>query len=90
MMRRSYITAMLAVFAGVKGILAQTAAASRPIVLYCDLSVTPAREQEMLNNFHNVFKPAAIWANVISNDRHRLENVTLWHRAVGKEQRSRG
>ena len=58
-MRRSYITAMLAAFAGAKGIFAQTTAAPNPIVLYCDLSVAPAREQEMLNNFHKIFKPAA-------------------------------
>ena len=45
-------------FAGTKGVFAQ-AAAKNPIVLYCDLSVAPAREQEMLNNFHNTFKPAA-------------------------------
>jgi hypothetical protein len=30
-----------------------------PIVLYCDLAVAPAREQEMLHNFHTIFKPAA-------------------------------
>jgi hypothetical protein len=30
-----------------------------PIVLYCDLAVEPAREQEMLNHFHKDFKPAA-------------------------------
>jgi hypothetical protein len=30
-----------------------------PIVLYCDLAVDPAREQEMLNHFHKDFKPAA-------------------------------
>ena len=58
MKRRSYITAMFAMFAGTKGVFAQ-AAAKNPIVLYCDLSVAPAREQEMLNNFHNTFKPAA-------------------------------
>lgn len=29
-----------------------------PIVLYCDLKVDPAREQEMLDNFHRRFKPA--------------------------------
>src|SRR5450631_3241804 len=60
MMRRSYISAMLAVLAGAKGIFAQTTAAPPHIVLYCDLSVAAAREQEMLNNFHNVFKPAAM------------------------------
>ncbi len=30
-----------------------------PIVLYCDLAVDPAREQEMLDAFHHHFKPAA-------------------------------
>jgi len=30
-----------------------------PIVLYCDLAVDPAREQEMLDHFHQTFKPAA-------------------------------
>ncbi|MGK6319497.1 hypothetical protein [Sphingomonas sp. DT-204] len=39
---------------------AQTAPPPRkPIVLYCDLAVDPAREQEMLDAFHNHFKPAA-------------------------------
>jgi len=31
----------------------------KAIVLYCDLAVDPAREQEMLDRFHNDFKPAA-------------------------------
>lgn len=30
-----------------------------PIVLYCDLAVDPAREQEMRHHFHRDFKPAA-------------------------------
>ena len=30
-----------------------------PIVLYCDLAVDPAREQEMLDHFHHHFRPAA-------------------------------
>jgi len=30
-----------------------------PIVLYCDLAIDPAREQEMLMNFHQHFLPAA-------------------------------
>ena len=34
-------------------------AAKTPIVLDCVLSVTQAREGEMLNNFHAIFKPAA-------------------------------
>lgn len=58
MQRRTYITAMFAGIAGIKAMRAQPAAQS-PIVLYCDLSVTPAREGEMLNNFHTIFKPAA-------------------------------
>jgi antibiotic biosynthesis monooxygenase (ABM) superfamily enzyme len=31
----------------------------KEIVLYCDLAVDPAREEEMLTNFHTEFKPAA-------------------------------
>jgi hypothetical protein len=57
MKRRSYLKAMLATAAGLKGVAAQ--GAKNPIVLDCDLSVDPAREQEMLRNFRTVFKPAA-------------------------------
>ena len=32
---------------------------AHPIVLYCDMPVDPAREQEMLDNYHNHFKPVA-------------------------------
>ena len=32
----------------------------KPIVLYCDLSVDPAREQEMLDAYHNHFRPVAV------------------------------
>lgn len=42
-----------------EAIAATPAAGGKPIVLYCDLAVDPKREQEMLNNFHNHFKPAA-------------------------------
>jgi hypothetical protein len=31
----------------------------KPIVLYCDLAIDPAREQEMLDHYHNEFKPVA-------------------------------
>jgi heme-degrading monooxygenase HmoA len=58
MKRRSYLKAMLAAIAGMKGVRAQ-AQAKNPIVLYCDLTVAPSREQEMLKNFHTIFKPAA-------------------------------
>lgn len=57
MKRRSYLSAMLAGLAGLKIAFAQKT--KNPIVLYCDLSVAPAREQEMLRNFHTIFKPAA-------------------------------
>ena len=33
--------------------------ARHPIVLYCDLAIDPAREQEMLDAFHHHFKPVA-------------------------------
>jgi len=61
MKRRSYLTAMAAALpAAIAGWKAQAQTAARnPIVLYCDLSVDPAREQEMLKNFHTIFKPAA-------------------------------
>ncbi len=32
---------------------------AKPIVLYCDLAVDPAREQEMLDVYHHRFKPVA-------------------------------
>ena len=32
---------------------------AHPIVLYCDMPVDPAREQEMLDHYHNDFKPVA-------------------------------
>ena len=60
MKRRTYINAMLAAIVGTKMVPAQSAPAKNPIVLYCDLTVTPEKESEMLNNFHNTFKPAAV------------------------------
>jgi hypothetical protein len=38
---------------------ANGATSSKPIVLYCDLAIEPAREQEMLDAYHNHFKPVA-------------------------------
>jgi hypothetical protein len=39
---------------------ANTAAETKnPIVLYCDLAIDPAREQEMLDAYRNHFKPIA-------------------------------
>jgi hypothetical protein len=48
--------------AGLGAVSAQAAdkEAPNPIVLHVDLSVDPAKEQEMLRNFRTVFKPAAI------------------------------
>jgi hypothetical protein len=57
MKRRSYLSAMLAGLAGFKAVSAQKA--NNPIVLNCDLAVDPSREQEMLRNYHTIFKPAA-------------------------------
>lgn len=37
----------------------QSSLPRNPIVLYCDLAIDPAREKEMLNAFHQHFKPAA-------------------------------
>jgi heme-degrading monooxygenase HmoA len=56
MKRRAYLKTILAG--------AYTAAAladheGSPIQLHVDLSVDPAREQEMLHNFHTIFRPAA-------------------------------
>jgi len=61
MKRRSCLKAMIAA-AGVTGAAAQETRghAQNPIVLDVDLSVDPAKEQEMLHNFHTIFKPAAI------------------------------
>jgi hypothetical protein len=59
--RRSYMKAALGavVATGVASTAkAAGAATKKPIVLYCDLEVDPAREKEMLDHFHNKFKPA--------------------------------
>ena len=62
MKRRSYLKAMLGATAGLSGAGAQepNKPASNPIVLHVDLSVDPAKEREMLHNFHTIFKPAAV------------------------------
>src|SRR5215510_15580883 len=58
MQRRTYLKTMLAVGAGAP--LASAAdEPTRPIQLHVDLTVDPAREKEMLQNFHKTFKPAA-------------------------------
>jgi len=57
MKRRSYLSALLAGLAGFK--VASGQKPKNPIVLNCDLAIAPAKEQEMLRNYHNTFKPAA-------------------------------
>ncbi len=61
MRRREYLkSAMAGAAAYVTGQTALAAVTSaHPILLEVDLSVDPAREAEMLSNFHKVFKPAA-------------------------------
>jgi antibiotic biosynthesis monooxygenase (ABM) superfamily enzyme len=53
-------THLKAVVAGVAGSAALGGAdVKNPIMLHVDLSVDPAREKEMLDNFHRTFRPAA-------------------------------
>ncbi len=56
MKRRTCLTTMLF---GACAAAAPPQAKSRPIQLHVDLQVDPAKEQEMLHNFHTVFRPAA-------------------------------
>ncbi len=59
MKRRAYLQTMLA-GAALSGVLSTAeAAAEKPIQLHVDLSVDPAKEKEMLHNFHTIFHPAA-------------------------------
>src|SRR5262245_11371525 len=57
MKRRTYLTTMLAAAAGPAAVRA--ADTGRPIQLHVDLSVSPAKEKEMLHNFETIFRPAA-------------------------------
>jgi hypothetical protein len=60
MNRRSWLQLLSLAAAG--GAVGESLAATdtkRPIVLYCDLAVDKAREQEMLDAFHQHFKPVA-------------------------------
>jgi heme-degrading monooxygenase HmoA len=53
-------TCFKAVLAGAAGFASAAAAGkSQRIQLHVDLSVDPAKEKEMLHNFHTIFKPAA-------------------------------
>jgi len=57
MKRRTYLRTLLAAGAGVS---IATAQPKNPIVLYVDLQVDPAREQEMIRNYRTDFKPTAM------------------------------
>ena len=56
MKRRTYICTMLA---GAVALAPAAETTGKPIQLHVDLTVDPAKEAEMLHNFHTVFKPAA-------------------------------
>src|SRR5579862_5057731 len=60
MKRRTCLKAILAgagSLTGTRAVLATTP--EHPIQLHLDLSVDPAKEQEMLHNFKTIFRPAA-------------------------------
>jgi len=57
--RRSYLKTMLAAGAGASALTAQNTKRN-PIVLYVDMAVDPAKEKEMVNNYHTIFRPAAV------------------------------
>jgi hypothetical protein len=64
MNRRSWLrlatfSGAAALFPSSRRLLAAGTTPQAPIVLYCDLPVDPAREQAMLDAFHNHFKPVA-------------------------------
>ncbi|KTT74411.1 hypothetical protein [Sphingomonas endophytica] len=65
MQRRSLLRLIAATGAGwalpgaARAAAPKTTPKPKPIVLYCDLAVDPAREQEMLDAFHRHFLPAA-------------------------------
>src|ERR1700692_559971 len=55
MKRRTYLKSMMAGAGGAP----LAAGHEHPIQLHVDLSVDPAKEQEMLHNFKTIFRPAA-------------------------------
>lgn len=64
MQRRTCLKSLLAVSAA--STVEQRAAAQpkppakNPIVLYVDMQVDPAKEQEMIRNYHTIFRPTAM------------------------------
>jgi antibiotic biosynthesis monooxygenase (ABM) superfamily enzyme len=59
MQRRYYLKTILAAGAGLSVAGAQPKPRN-PIVLYVDMAVDPAKEREMVNNYHTIFRPAAV------------------------------
>jgi heme-degrading monooxygenase HmoA len=60
MKRRTSLKTILAGAGSLAGRkVAQGATPEHPIQLHVDLSVNPAKEQEMLHNFKTIFRPAA-------------------------------
>ena len=57
MKRRTYLKAILA---GATTAVVPAAETRKPIQLHVDLSCDPSNEQEMLRNFHTIFRPAAV------------------------------
>ena len=55
----AWLTAGSAAISSLARAASPAAGTKKPIVLYCDLAVDPAREQEMLDAYHNHFKPVA-------------------------------
>src|SRR5258708_38050983 len=56
MERRTYLKTVLG---GATAVAVRAATPEHPIQLHVDLSVNPAKEQEMLRNFKTIFRPAA-------------------------------
>ncbi len=59
MQRRSCLKTMVAASISVSAARAQQKTPN-PVVLYVDMQVDPAKEKEMVNNYHTIFKPAAV------------------------------
>jgi hypothetical protein len=60
MKRRTCLQTILAASVARAGMaVSQAAQVSNPVQLHVDLTVDPAKEKEMLNNFETIFRPAA-------------------------------
>lgn len=76
MQRRTYLKAALAAAAGSPLLLQGADAPKGKIQLHVDLTVQPAKEKQMLEHFHKVFKPAAItWQGYINVEILKLRST---------------